>query len=1508
MQGCRKLSDRSAEEDDSPEHLFLNNVAELHLWRTPQDCLDGCMALSTSVDFLLHNIAVAREKSLGTMYKVKATNSGGEGSVRSSRNGECWSTLMGSSSGVGGNGENTAVVVMKSKRSQRKAAEKAGGGTLLDLARYSMDTSGGLSPVRESPQGGSEGSPEAVRNSANSDLLRLSSSSVPNGVHVTGSVQGAESVGRWPLNTPCFSSVQGSKGRGQFHSIGKSEGSACARSSQFREAASPPPSHGDATLTREEQEGDGLPTGSLHRSSRMHSLRQQDRRSLSSPAPAVPEIPHFAQLMEEKEKRLKELEVLDRTSGKPPAPAMRCKAAVAAASTDSDNGSHPPSPCSSPSPPSVAPLTAKGPSCPEDAAAATLGIQDERVPKIAFPSPDMDTDTDSSSSEMEADHASECNFGENGHYVCVPGDTLNNRYTLICQLGIGRSSRVWLAVDLDQCSLSRSQLIANLGEADYRRFFNSKDRPSFVAIKIFRCGPMYTECAMYESRMMKYIEDSVKRAGGYGRGNGCRRQAFFEASHNSVGGGGESPFFLPTSEGGFDPLSSRGRLESPQRTFRQFLVGDSRTPLWSSDINGASLGFSRGNRGNLLGSSMNAPLPGMWASGYTNHLALMRNHFTVKGEYGEHHCIVMDVVGAGVDEAINETRLRGLPMDVVRSIMVTSLQGLAVLDALHIIHTDIKPENLLFIDLEKSTAREIETFLHSRIDTTGSRQLWNDSVKKRTSVAEYALLIASARSHVSHSSSTQVSPHHPLRDSVSLERVRDSSHDNSSCGVLSIGSDNGEAHAAGDSSRRVSADDARTLYEVRVSDYGLSFIVPPALREGVEVMKELSKECIEAQRTRHEEERRGVKGNDRYADRKGIVARALLKRAERRPKGYAAKVKGEEESEPPASVNEDDEEGDCVMTLDPKNQFKAMQRHHKKCLAEAQKCAKEEEAELQRRRRCPGPSSKETPGCEDDDMERLLTVLAAKLGSDSTQPHTGKDRYGGLSEDVEWKQDPLSPARDNGDRGALGSSWNDSLGGFGNASQGARSNQLRGNLTPFAIQAQRPPSDIELSILKDQVYGRGITIQSREYRAPEVILGFYFLPSCDIWSIGCVAYELVTGHFLFDIAEEYAAAKQRRARQQKEQRRGLSRRRVYSEDDSDEEEDGGRYSSHRYDSAGSSEEDEDLLHDFDREGSVPLAAPLYFNDDSEKDIDVVHLKCVMRLLGPPPLALLNSTPSGLFVDFFFGADGTFLFSERYENEADELGFVEIAPFREAELRAAGVGDYYDIPPVTGGGLDGSTRLGGSLQGHFASMTALSNGTSNAIVYRYSDDDDDEFEELARTVGGGAVVQHVHTRDTSAAPGAGVPGSSSNSKDSKENSEINSPHSARSHSVLVDDTTPSIGFGSRTSPSIHVSGTNNRHADVGGRDPDDTSNYPIMTEGWRRLRETIRDHIDSEDEAKSFEEFLLLCLQWDSSKRAKASDLLESRWLTHYGPLATTASLNANVFEETLAVRRRRKSP
>jgi dual specificity tyrosine-phosphorylation-regulated kinase 2/3/4 len=45
-------------------------------------------------------------------------------------------------------------------------------------------------------------------------------------------------------------------------------------------------------------------------------------------------------------------------------------------------------------------------------------------------------------------------------------------------------------------------------------------------------------------------------------------------------------------------------------------------------------------------------------------------------------------------------------------------------------------------------------------------------------------------------------------------------------------------------------------------------------------------------------------------------------------------------------------------------------------------------------------------------------------------------------------------------------------------------------------------------------------VQSRYYRAPEIVLGNRYDTPVDIWSLGCIVYELITGRPLFPAKDE----------------------------------------------------------------------------------------------------------------------------------------------------------------------------------------------------------------------------------------------------------------------------------------------------------------------------------------------------------------------------------------------------
>ncbi|XP_062855288.1 SRSF protein kinase 3 [Trichomycterus rosablanca] len=159
-------------------------------------------------------------------------------------------------------------------------------------------------------------------------------------------------------------------------------------------------------------------------------------------------------------------------------------------------------------------------------------------------------------------------YCKGGYYPVKIGDLFNGRYHVVRKLGWGHFSTVWLCWDLQ--------------------------RKRFVALKVVKSAPHYTETALDEIKLLKCVRDS-------------------------------------------DP-------KDPKRETIVQLIDD----------------------------------------------------FKISGVHGVHVCMVLEVLGHQLLKWIIKSNYMGLPLVCVKSILRQVLQGL---DYLHtkckIIHTDIKPENIL---------------------------------------------------------------------------------------------------------------------------------------------------------------------------------------------------------------------------------------------------------------------------------------------------------------------------------------------------------------------------------------------------------------------------------------------------------------------------------------------------------------------------------------------------------------------------------------------------------------------------------------------------------------------------------------------------------------------------------------------------------------------------------------------------------------------------------------------
>jgi serine/threonine protein kinase len=79
-----------------------------------------------------------------------------------------------------------------------------------------------------------------------------------------------------------------------------------------------------------------------------------------------------------------------------------------------------------------------------------------------------------------------------------------------------------------------------------------------------------------------------------------------------------------------------------------------------------------------------------------------------------------------------------------------------------------------------------------------------------------------------------------------------------------------------------------------------------------------------------------------------------------------------------------------------------------------------------------------------------------------------------------------------------------------------------GKLAPDAISGRQIPvlpckiRICDFGGTSDERHSRSAIVSTRHYRAPEVILGFGWMFSCDMWSMGTIIYELYTGKLLYD--------------------------------------------------------------------------------------------------------------------------------------------------------------------------------------------------------------------------------------------------------------------------------------------------------------------------------------------------------------------------------------------------------
>ena len=106
---------------------------------------------------------------------------------------------------------------------------------------------------------------------------------------------------------------------------------------------------------------------------------------------------------------------------------------------------------------------------------------------------------------------------------------------------------------------------------------------------------------------------------------------------------------------------------------------------------------------------------------HTNVVQLL-NSFIYHGQNGKHFCMVLEIVGVTLLELIKRYNYKGIPLPFIRIITKQILIGLDFLHRIcHIIHTDLKPENVL-VCLTNEELRTIQETGHLEIEKADKKK------------------------------------------------------------------------------------------------------------------------------------------------------------------------------------------------------------------------------------------------------------------------------------------------------------------------------------------------------------------------------------------------------------------------------------------------------------------------------------------------------------------------------------------------------------------------------------------------------------------------------------------------------------------------------------------------------------------------------------------------------------------------------------------------------------------